>query len=320
MKLYENYSIDENFSNVLPMLDYFIVAANCDKRAYSTLSKMLLDSNISIGTILLFDYDKLRPQSDDDDKYGQYMSFEQIDTQREFTHIRCTNSDDDIQALANSHISDRSRVGVDITGFTIPDIFRIMYILKEIKQITLVYVFYAEPQQYFYKDGIFDTYELLAGESTYSSVPEYHLNGDSNEETFVCFLGFDRTRAKYMHDKANPSATVFINGFPSYLPKYKDISLVNNYDLLRTVGTDNIYFTKANNPFAAFNVLCKIREKHKDSLLNICVLGTKPMALGACMFSLKYDENLKVTYPYPKEYAKISSDESQNNWCYVINF
>jgi hypothetical protein len=112
---------------------------------------------------------------------------------------------------------------------------------------------------------------------------------------------------------------VVINGFPSYVPKLKDISLLSNYSLLTSsIDYEHKFFAKANNPFSAYNVLCDIRSKYKDFLMNICVLGTKPMALGACIFALKNLEDVKVTYPYPQNYLSRTTVDSTKSWHYVV--
>lgn len=320
MKRYDIFPVDTKISKRVKSLDWLIIAANCDKRAYAISSKLKNDPNIALGNLCVFDYDKFKPKEDDADNYAQYMIYSTLNPEKV---ISCIDRDDDIDGLAKLAISETQIVGIDITGFAIPDIFRIMFVLSKIQKITLVYAFYAEPRQYPYKDGIFDSYELLGGECTYEALPEYGSSGlqtgEKLNETLVCFLGFDKGKARYMHEKINPSNTVVINGFPPYLPKYKDISLVNNRDLLNIIGIDSIHYAEAKNPFASYNALDSIRKQYDGDLLTVCVLGTKPMALGACIFSLKNADNLKVVYPYPTEYAKNTSDESDRNWCYIVD-
>lgn len=48
-----------------------------------------------------------------------------------------------------------------------------------------------------------------------------------------------------------------------------------------------VRYAQANNPFSAYNTLVEIKDSNTDKLLDICVLGSKPMALGACMFALR---------------------------------
>ena len=109
-----------------------------------------------------------------------------------------------------------------------------------------------------------------------------------------------------------------VNGFPSYAPKFKDISLIANEKLTSDKDVQ-IIFSKANNPFDVFNLLESIKnKKHNDRpFINIAPLGTKPMALGVCLFALYYPE-VRVVYPLPETYEKITTDNCWNSWRYLI--
>eukprot|EP00831_Metopus_contortus_P077478 TRINITY_DN7286_c0_g1_i4.p2 TRINITY_DN7286_c0_g1~~TRINITY_DN7286_c0_g1_i4.p2 ORF type:complete len:151 (-),score=0.91 TRINITY_DN7286_c0_g1_i4:316-768(-) len=119
--------------------------------------------------------------------------------------------------------------------------------------------FYTEPKHYLFKDTVFDTYEYLRGERRYESIPGY-TSIKSDPELLVCFLGFDNNVSNVLFDKVIPVETITINGFPSYLPKLKDISLLNNYSLLTKIDRDSQLYTRANNPFSSYNTLCEIRK------------------------------------------------------------
>jgi len=149
---------------------------------------------------------------------------------------------------------------------------------------------------------------------------EYYNSSNDKEEILVCFLGFEKDISNYVNHVANPSKTIAINGFPAYYPKMKDYSLLNNYELLSKIGKENVFYTTANNPFSAYNTLCEILEKFSNSILNICVLGNKPMALGACIFALNHPRHSKVSFPYPSRYKIDTSITSNNCWHYQIVF
>lgn len=134
----------------------------------------------------------------------------------------------------------------------------------------------------------------------------------------VCFLGFERLISKYIHERKEHADVIAINGFPAYYPKLKDISLEHNYELISTIGTDCVRYAQANNPFSAYNALIEIKEKNADKLLDICVLGSKPMALGACMFALRNPDIVKVSYPFPKTHRIHTSIEVSDVWRYRI--
>jgi hypothetical protein len=324
-KLYEMYDIKSDAQRIPNMLDVYFCAANSDQRCYNVLS-FLSDGRCKIHNITVFDYQKLRPQPHDtnaqcDDNFellnNNYQAYHRFNTT---DIISCSAEDDDVNYIAHMQIETDAQIGIDITGFTIPDVFRIMYILKEIKHIASINVFYTEPQHYVFKQDMFDTYEYLIGERTYKPIPEYFAVGRYEKELLVFFLGFDLYVSDYIYEKALPNEAIAVNGFPAYLPKLKDISLLNNYSLLTAhIDSEHRFYAKAINPFSSYNTLCDIRESYPDYLMNICVLGTKPMALGACLFSLNNKKNVKVTYPYPQKYALHITESQTKSWCYVID-
>ena len=48
------------------------------------------------------------------------------------------------------------------------------------------------------------------------------------------------------------------------------------------------------------------------------ILGSKPMALGACMFALRNPDIVKVSYPFPKTHRIHTSIEVSDVWRYRI--
>jgi hypothetical protein len=314
-KLYEMYEVNDGIKNKIKKIDVFILSANCNVRAYQIIDK-LNDYNLLPAKIIAFVYDKLKPLANTN--ASTYMLYKKYKPSSVYL---CDHENDDVKALYKEPFDENSVVAIDITGFSIPDLFRILFVLKEKKKICNIYVFYTEPKHYLFKNGLIDTYQLLEGQRTYKAIPEYFLTGKYQDETLVLFLGFEKFLAAYVNERSNPNFLVAINGFPAYMPKLKDVSLVNNYELLSRIDSDSdLYYTKANNPFSVFNTLCDIKQKFNNSVLNLCVLGTKPMALGACIFSLKYRDNVKVTYPYPESYVKCHSTEYDKSWCYLVDF
>lgn len=318
-KIYQMRNLTDD-DTIINKYDFFLFAANSDQRCYRVISK-LKSIGCPIGNTIVFDYEKLRPKKSSSEDQSSNKKYNEFEIYHPNVILNCSNDDDDVKFLYNSDINDISTIGLDITGFTIPDVFRILYVLKEFKKIKLLHVFYTEPKHYLFKDIFFDTYEYLIGERTYQAIPEYYITNDTDMEILVCFLGFDKSVSNILYEKAIPNETVVVNGFPSYLPKLKEISLLNNYSLLTTdIDKGAQFFAKANNPFSSYNTLCDIRKKYPKGVMNICVLGTKPMALGACMFALDNLSNVKVTYLYPQNYSSNTTEESNNSWHFFIEF
>ena len=303
----------ENF--FLPSIDYFLLSFSNENRCLKAL-KLLFEKNVGIKNIILILYEKYEGVEINEKVKSELKKYAQS-----LKIIRCgvKNEGQDGVELSKIGIEKNDTVGFDITGFAIPDIFRNLYVLNTIISVTYINIFYTEPKYYCYQNGLFTTYTKNEGECSYKVVEEYNNSGNGKKEILVCFLGFDRNVSKYVYDKVVPYETIIINGFPSYLPKLKDISLLNNYELITTVGTEKIVSVRANSPYAAYNCLNDISKKYSDDLLNICVLGTKPMALGAALYSLRNPERVKVSFPYPERYKPNSSSEIGESWCYQIS-
>ena len=297
-------------------IDYLLVSISNEERCYSVLS-ILKEKKVKIRNLILFIYEKFE---------GNVLSKrEQIfldECAQDVRVIRCDKGKEGQATidLANIGIEKEAKIGFDITGFAIPDIFKILYVLNNIIETSHVDVFYTEPKYYCYQNGIFTTYSRNSGECVYNVIEEYNNTGNGKHEVLVCFLGFDKNVSKYVYDEVVPYETVVVNGFPSYLPKLKDISLLNNYELIATVGSEKVISVRANSPYATYNCLNCMKKKYDEDLLNICVLGTKPMALGAAMFALRNPQRVKVSYAFPEKYKPNSSAEVGDSWCYQINF
>lgn len=205
-----------------------------------------------------------------------------------------------------------------IQSISVPDIFRIFYVFKEFLKIETINVVYAEPGYYNYFNGLYFAYEEDVVEREYTPLSEYFTSAVSRDVVLVCFLGFERLISKYIHERKEHSDVIAINGFPAYYPKLKDISLAHNYELISTIGLNCVRYAQANNPFSAYNTLVEIKDSNTDKLLDICVLGSKPMALGACMFALRNPQIVKVSYPFPKASRVHTSIEVSNLWLYTI--
>lgn len=308
MKKFIDAPITEN-------IDILILSASIDKRCYA-ITNHLLASGVSISKIVVLDYQKARPST----KMESFDDYYQLNSLSNVEYINCIKEDSDTQYICKLSLPSQAKIVVDITCIDTPDLFRIFYVIKEFLRPESIDVLYAEPKYYNYFNGIYFDYDNEIVEREYRPLPEYFTSAVSREIVLVCFLGFEKLISKYIHEKKEHSDVIVINGFPSYYPKLKDISLEHNYALISTIGVERVRYTQANNPFAAYNTLLEISTNNStNKLLDICVLGSKPMALGACIFALKNPENVSVSYPFPNRYQIHTSSEVSDTWRYTIH-
>ena len=55
-------------------------------------------------------------------------------------------------------------------------------------------------------------------------------------------------------------------------------------------------------------------------MLNLCTIGSKPMALGTCLFALDHRSKVKVTYPFYEKTRFDVDEEPGKIWRYGIVF
>lgn len=306
MELLEKYPENE-------VINTLILAAHTDSRSYAAYD-LLAKKNTKFDRVIVFDYENNRPTTDSD-QYEEYYRLKSLQNAR---YIPCSSYEADCEYIGKMLFASDEKVLVDITSISIPDIFRLFFVLKEMKGIIQYEVVYSEPKYYDYLNGLYFDYDRETGQKDYRVIPEYFTSAISRNVELVCFIGFERLVSKYIHERKEHSGVTIINGFPAFLPKIKDISIEHNYELISTIGMDRIHYSQANDPFSAYNTLCTIKNSVEGVLLDICVLGSKPMALGACIFALTHHDDTKVSFPFPKSVQKHASIKVADIWWYKI--
>lgn len=296
--------------------DYIFLAGGSDFRAYKIM-KLMKSEDVSIKKILFFDFLERVLDLKKDDPYYDYQTigFNNI------LPIQCSIKDPNscLQNLIplESELLSAKKIALDISCFTKPFFFYLIKLFKERFKVECMSVFYTEPQSYLFPRGIFSSYHSSTGPLTILEIPGftgYEARGE--KRVLVILLGFDGDLSKEINEDISPSETLVVNGFPSYTQKFKDISLIANEKLTSDKDV-KIKFSRANNPFEVFNLLENIKKQNENSFINIAPLGTKPMALGACLFALYYPD-VRVVYPLPETYEKVTTNKCWNSWRYLI--
>lgn len=298
------------------MYDYFLLAPNIEKRSREAFLK--LKENEIIRKTIIMDYENFHKEISPDQEAMFYKDF---DMESVIT-VRKSNDITAARELTKTGIQESEHIALDITGFSIPNIYSIMNILKNVIKVKYVDVFYTEPRFYIYEEGYFDAYHKKK-ERSCEPILGYCNSGENEKEILIIFLGFDGGLAGQVYFNLAEEGqeilqTLAVNGFPSYTAKLKDVSLFNNEDFINKIGRENVRCAVANNPFDAYNLLCEILEDYKGILLNLCTIGSKPMALGTCLFALDHLDEVKVTYPFYEKTQFDIDEESGKIWRYGI--
>lgn len=318
MMTYDKQLITEDL--YLNQYDYLITAPNIELRSRAFYK--LAVKKKCVDKVIVADYDNFHKSINPESERTYWDDFIGVN----YVAISINSDEELLIELENMHIDNKKKIGLDITGFSIPAIYVVMDYLKNDLGVTELDVFYTEPKNYVYENGHLDSYhKRRVSNRRCKSIPEYYNMGRKQNEILTIFLGFDDDLASEVHNKMGESGvetikTIVVNGFPSYTAKLKDVSLLNNRNIINLIGEKNVYPATANNPFDVYNVLCKIKNEHKGVLLNLCSIGSKPMALGACLFALDNKQLVKVTYPYYTKTRFDISEEVGKIWRYGVNF
>lgn len=318
-QIYSMQEIDEDKTGLQEKYDYWVMAPNIEERSREAYKKMR--DRAIISNRIMFDCPNFHVNLSEEQE-GVLNDFLYVDV--DSVVIRAENEINMLQKFCELPINKESKIAVEITGFSIPNIFLIMHALKNKMKVKKVDAYYTEPQYYIYDKGYYDAYHSYVAERICRPILGYYNSGDQEEEVLTIFMGFDGGLAASVYFKLAEESqeikdTYVVNGLPSYSPKLKDVSLYNNYDLVTKLTNRQLLCVAANSPFSAYNVLRDLYQKCKGVPFNICTIGSKPVALGACLFALDYKEKVKVTYPF-YEKTKFDSDEKAGKvWRYTLD-
>lgn len=292
-------------------IDYLFLASSADSRAYEALG-FIAGKGTQLGKIVVFNFSEWGAEPGSESYYN-YLNYG-IDPilvpcsiTEPFTSISVLNA-------IKEDLASASHIAIDISCFPKP---YIAYLIKFLKNcgLTEITALYTEPVSYLFSPGLYETYHSTSGYLEVREVPGFP--GDDSYTTnklLVIIVGFDGILAETVEQFVHYDELLVINGFPSYSPYFKDISLINNLDLIKD---KDVLYASANNPFDTYNLLKEIKLKYPDSFISVAALGTKPMALGACLFSI-LEPSIRLVDPIPEKYSDKISEECSKTWAYIL--
>lgn len=320
--LFHMQRLDAN--NSINTYDLFIATLNNrEQRSWGALRKLSEVKHVHIKTLIVFDF-----KNEFDAVRQEYEKLEiRID---ELFIVDKRNSKHDIiqDSLLSLNISKNATVGLDVTSIPTPHFF---VILRVFYQYGIdPYIYYTEPQDYAFTEAISSSYCSMKGPITTKEVAGYSgvtVNQGKSNRILICILGFDDDIMPTVIDAAAPEKLVAVNGFPSYYPKYKDFSQINNIRILAGNYADRLeqgessrrmYYVDTRNPFDAYNLMSLLDSKYNDMCIDVVPMGTKPVALGVCQYALEHDY-IRVVFPFPDKYGEGVGKASKETWEFMFN-
>jgi hypothetical protein len=314
-KLVYKMELVEGSSQSFHDLDYFILSSGSDSRAYQVLSKANLGTQSRTKVIIFHFKERLAGKSLRDDLF-KYKKFSIGNLQEIICEIKEPNSS--LAEFGKNSFDETKKIGMDISCFTKPYFYYLIKLLRERFEVLKLNIFYTEPKSYLFPRQLFHTFHTSTGPLSIIEIPGYPgVESRDSKRKLIILLGFDGDLSREINEDVSPNETIVVNGFPSYTPKFKDISLIANEKLVSDSNI-KVQYARSNNPFEVYNLLESIKDKDgTGTFINIAPLGTKPMALGACLFAL-HNPNVRVVYPLPEKYEDKYSEACWNSWMYDL--
>ncbi len=312
--------------NTPNFFEYLFVSLNfIEERAWSAINE-LIKKKVQIGCLIVLDL------YNQEEEIRDYLIERSDGCIKEYKFVKAKKQEHEkiflmIKELVGEELLGR-RIGIDISCIPTPQFFILLKWFAKLKNYIIVY--YTEPQKYVLNGGLFKSYFSMKGPVTVQEIRGFSgvtVKNHEVERVMLCMLGFDNDLLPSVIQEAGPRKIVAINGFPSFYPKFKDISLVNNEKILSGSGFSekleksksltNFIYVEADNPFESYNVLQELKKQYDDNCIDIVPLGTKPMALGVCMYAIE-NTDVRVVFPFPEEYAQATSEKSKKTLEYVL--
>lgn len=214
-------------------------------------------------------------------------------------------------------------VVIDFSVMVKPYIFVLLKYFLYKREKRRIHLLYTEPMYYpKWRTKVLsgENDSFTRGTIKTGEIPSFSGSRDLTKKTaLIVLLGFEGERAVEVANAVDPDITIPINGFPAYRPEFKDISIISNEELLREPEIfKNLRYAPANDPFETENVIESIYLEYSERYnISIAPLGTKPMALGSCLFALQCPD-CRIIYPYPREYNLKASKGYGKTWVYSL--
>lgn len=295
-------------------VDGFVFFSTLESRSWNVLTYMQEQEKLPCEVLSISTENSEKSLNFAEDKFSA-INFKQ-------TEISCDLANNLIPCLLAIHqyVCHKKTIGIDISVMPTPIFSQILHFLMEKHKDKEIIVYYTEPEHY-NLDNMFD-FNSCDGEIDIKAIPGFEgKTAQINDSQRIIFylMGFEMNHLnKLIPQQINPDGIVPINGFPAYFPKYKDISLINN-DVNYHEMDIQVVFAEANNPFETYNQMSMLQKKYQDYCIDIIPAGSKPMALGACLFALTNGNNdIRILYPFPLEYKNQKSIGKGKIWEYIV--
>lgn len=300
------YRYDEIEEVNINQTEVFIMGLGEDERSLSTFNQ-LKENNVNLHSIIVLQYDEITMDMLVKAFPGSHIEI-----------LRIGKSQKDLLQYRKKLIDllhDRN-ILVDITEIRVPELFVLLRLIKLCISRCTIRISYSTPMDYYFEDEPFLSYHSFHGDLKTEEILGYGGSAeDASHTQMIIFLGFEGVLSQKVNEDIQYQKLVLVNNLPSVFAKYKDISIICNYELLKLEEND-INYVPANNPFETYNFL--ERTIRKGDSVCIAPLSTKVVALGVCLYALEH-ENARIIYPTGEEYTKRHAVDIHKTYVYDVD-
>lgn len=285
--------------------DTFILADGSDDRTLA-MAKILSEKANCIKTILLLKYQE-----------SDIISIKKLFPEASISIITI----DKLQVSFLNNLLDilnilsGKKILIDISCIHTPEMFTLLKYFKISNPKENIDVAYSIPFEYEFPTEPFTSYCSYYGNLETNDLLGYGgISDGTSHSQMVVFLGFEGALSSKVTEDIQYNNLLLVNNLPPFFPKYKDISVINNYNLL-TTRHSKLMYVPASNPFETYNFLDEVLQRNEHAC--VAPLSTKPVALGVCLYALGH-ESLRVVYPMSEKYNHHSTNRVLRTSLYSI--
>lgn len=155
----------------------------------------------------------------------------------------------------------------DVSCIHTPEMFTLLKYFELSNPKPSIDIAYSIPFDYEFQNEPFTSYHSYYGDLRTNDLLGYGGNLDGSAYSkMIIFLGFEGALSSKVAEDIQYDDLLLVNNLPSFFPKYRDISIINNYDLL--TGQHGKYlYVPASNPFETYNFLCRTLQESE----HVCI-------------------------------------------------
>ena len=240
-----------------------------------------------------------------------------------FNDSECCIADDAEDFLREKGLTRDSSVLLESTTLGVSEMLLLMQALKNIGIIRFD-ALYLEPKHYTHKPNIKDRhhFELSQSFDGFIGIPGHAMAFERGDRAIV-LCGFESERVGSAFEELDMMGRdcKLVFGMPPFIIGWDKSTYTNHIPVIDTYGISReFYYVGASNPLAVFDKLSRAYVSLKDGQkLFILPFGTKPMALGACLFKvLNEADNLAILYDHPVRKKGRTTEVSKWNLYRII--